>query len=320
MELINHTRYPAGITRMVYAEDRIAAAVLVRVSYRLCDGALMPSEEQPWIVSNEPWASPQGAMAGDSAFYRGGVDIFLFGSAVPAGGRPTTDLMVQLCIGTRFQRRVRVFGPRVWRRRLGRLLPTDPQAFTSLPLTLDHAFGGKDSWDGLETPYPENPDGTGFYLVEGGAVDRPLPQIEDPEHLITRWDDRPAPAGLRPCPPSSPVRAKNGTVVRADGRLKIRPHFFNDAFPEMIADRVDPGDVVEVAGVSSSGLLRLALPCHPLRVRLRFGTERHSFPLAIDQVGLEVSEQRVFVSYRYPFRYVIHELQRRSCELVEDRV
>lgn len=318
MELINNTRYPAGITRMVYGEDRIAAAVLVRVTYTIRDGALVPSDGQPWLVSSEPWLSPQGPMTADMAFYRGGVDVFLFANAEPSGGRPTADMTIQLDIGASFRRRVRAFGPRFWQRRWGRLVPTTPQEYTSLPLTVEHAFGGKDSWDGLGVPYPENPDGTGFYLTEENAVDRPLPRIEDPEHLIERWDDRPAPAGLRPCPPSSPLRAKNGTIVRPDGRLKIRPHFFNDAFPAMIAGRLEPGDRVEATGVSTSGALRFALPRHPLTVRLGFGSESHRFPLAIDQVGIEVAEGRVFIAYRYPFRYIIHELQRRSCELLEE--
>ncbi len=68
MELTNHTRYPALIARMVAAEDRIAASVLVRVKYRIERGRLVPSNEQPWGVSQGPWEGPAGLMEGDLVF------------------------------------------------------------------------------------------------------------------------------------------------------------------------------------------------------------------------------------------------------------
>lgn len=302
---------------MVYGEDRIAASVLVRVTYRLRDGALVPDDSQPWLVSNAPWDGPQGPMASDLVFYKGGVDIFLFASAVPPDGAPATSVPVEISVGTAFKCRVLAFGPRVWQRRLGRLMPSAPAAFTSLPLALEHAFGGQDDWDGLAIPYPDNPEGTGFYLTERSAIDRPLPRIEDASQLIAHWDDRPAPVGMRPCSPGSPLRGKHGTVIQPDGRLKIRPHFFNDAFPAMIAPHAQPGDPVTIVGVSAAGPVCFRLPHHPVRVHLRFGSEAYSTHPVIDQVGIEIAEQRVFVAYRYAFRYVIHELQHRSCELLE---
>jgi len=317
VDLDNHTRYPAGLARMVYGEDRIAASVLVRVTYDIRDEALVPSDAQPWLVSNDPWVGPQGPMVSDLVFYKGGVDVFLFGRAVPEGGGTTTEMDVTLRVGGDFERRVRVFGPRVWYRRFGGLAATSPRPFASMPLGLGQAFGGTDAWDGLAVPYPDNPDGQGFYLSEESAIDKPLPCVEDPAHLVEKWDDRPPPAGLVPMPITSPIRAKNGMIQSANGRAKIRAHFFNAAFPAMIAARVEPGDAVRIEGVSASGPIRLELPRHPLCVRLRFGAEVHEFPLAIDQVGFEVDEQRVFIAYRFPFRYVVHELQERSCELFE---
>ncbi|NVB37692.1 DUF2169 domain-containing protein [Pseudenhygromyxa sp. WMMC2535] len=313
----NHTPYPAGLARMLYRKDRVAAAALVRVTYDLNGEELVPSDTQPWLVSNEPWEGPQGAMASDLVFYRGGVDVFLFANAVPEGGRPTTQMEVAVHIGEQFSRRVWVFGPRVWQRRPGGLEATAPRPFSSMPLELGQAYGGEDDWDGLTVPYVENPEGRGFYLSEDSAVARPLPHIEDPEHLIEKWDERPSPVGLVPMPLSSPLRAKTGVAQFEGGRVEIKPRFFNAAFPEMVASHVDPGDLVMISGVSASGPLRLRLPYHRLCVRLRFGTEVYEHPLAIDQVGFEVEARRVFIAYRFPFRYVLHELQERSCELFE---
>lgn len=317
MELINRTRYPAGLARMVYGDDRIAASVLVRVTYDIKNGELIPSEEQPWIVSNTPWEGPHGLMDGDLIFYKGGVDVFLFGRAVPEGGGSATEMDVEIRIGNGFQRRVRVFGPRVWQRRLGKLVATAPRPFTEMPLTLAYAFGGKDTWDGLEMPWPENPEGQGFYLTEDSAVNRLLPCVEEIEQLITNWDDRPDPAGLVQCPPTSILRAKNGLTILAGGKAKLRARFFNAAFLPMIAADVRGGNLVRVAGMSTSGPKVFLLPNHTFFLRLRFGAEVHELPLVIDQVAVEVDIQRVFVAYRYPFRYIVHDLQERQCELLE---
>lgn len=317
MDLQNRTRYPAAITRMVYRDDRIAASVLVRVTYDLVRGALRPSEDQPWIVSPAPWEGPRGPMDGDAVFYKGGADVFVYGRAVPEGGRPAREMDVEVRIGSAFQRRVRVQGPRVWYRGALGLGATAPLPFTEIPLTLEHAYGGKDRWDGLDVPCQENPEGRGFYLSEASAVDRPLPSVEEIDQLVTRWDDRPTPAGLVHCPTASPLRWKHGVEVTPKGRAELRPRFFNAAFPAMIAARLEPGDAVLLTGMSATGPVAFSLPDNPFLVQLRFGDERHQHPPIIDQVGIEVDLGRVFIAYRYPFRYVIHEMQERECVLVE---
>ncbi len=318
MELVNRTRYPAGLARMVIGrDDRIAASALVRVTYALQGGALTPLEEQPWIVSNAPWEGPHGLMAGDNVFYKGGVDVHLFGRAVAPGGRPLPNTDVEIRLGRDFQRTVRVFGPRVWHRRLGELVATPPRPFFEIPLTLGYAYGGKDEWDALEVPCLENPEGTGFFVTEENAVDRPLPCIEDPDELIQKWDDRPQPAGLGICPPASPLHAKRGLTVSPEGQARISALYFNAAFPRMVAPKLAARDVAWIGGVSRDGPVTFTLPRHAFALRLRFGAESHELPLEVDQIGVEIDLRRVFIAYRAPYRYIVYELQERGCELVE---
>jgi hypothetical protein len=85
----------------------------------------------------------------------------------------------------------------------------------------------------------------------------------------------------------------------------------------MIAPQVVAGDQVQVSGVLRTGRpLAFQIPPFNLRVRLRFGDEIIERPLAIDQVGIESEYNRFFLTYRYPFRYVMYPLQKRSCELL----
>lgn len=315
MELVNTTPYPAQIFRTVIDQERIAASVLARLTFDIVGGSLSPSSTQSWPVSGLPWDSPYGPMDGDEVFWRGGVDVFLFGHARSPGVQPVSRMQVHVGVGA-WQYSLLVIGDRRWQRRRDALVPSDPVPFTEMPLTLEHAFGGKDEWDGLAVGYPANDRGKGFVVEEEHAEGAALPNLEDPDAPITAWNDQPDPVGVGPCPITCPLRMRNGMVLDDEGHLlEIRPHLFNAAFPRMIVDQVQPGDKVWVDGVHPQGRLTFRLPDVAPRVRLKFGDEVIDRTLAIDQIGIEADEGRVFVAYRYPFRYVIHPLQRRHCEL-----
>jgi len=315
MELDNRTRFPAAMFRSVVDEYRLAAAVVARVTFDLTGDGPRAAGAQPWMVSAAPWQSEHGQMDGDEVFYRGGVDIFLFGRA-RAVGRMVGELDVIVEVGG-FRRHVVVLGDRAWVRGVRKLVPTAPAPFASIPLTLAHAFGGKDQWDGLDVPYPDNPDGRGFAIDEKNAEGRMLPNIEDPRHRIIDWDDHPDPVGVGVCPATSGLRLRHGLVLDEHGHITdVKPTLYNAAFPEMIAARVAPGDAVRVTGASRSGVLAFSMPDFPLTVRLQFGDEVIERPMAIDQLGIEPEHDRFFITYRYPFRYVMHPLQKRSCTLL----
>lgn len=317
MQLTNHTRYPADIFRTVMDQERIAASVVKRMTFAITDTNLTAADEQPWIVSGPPWESPQGPMDSDELFYKGGVDIFLFGHARAPRDKAVDRMQVRVAIGG-WSRAVDVIGDRVWERRFGELEPSPPVPFFDMPLGLSNAYGGADEWDGLAVAYPPNPDGKGFYIDEEKAVGSPLPNLEEPDAPIGRWTDQPDPAGLAACPVQSPLRQRNGIGFDDEGAIvEIRGTFFNAAFPRMIAPSVAPGDRVSVSGVSPDGDLTFRLPPASPRLRLTFGDEVIDRTLAIDQIGIEADVRRVFVSYRYPFRYVIHALQPRTCELFD---
>ena len=316
MELTNLTRYPAGLFRSVIDDNRFAAALVSRVTFDMTPNCQDPSDEQPWIVSAAPWKNEHGQMDGDEVFYRGGVDVFLFGNAW-APGRAVTEMNVTLEVGT-FRRHTLVLGDRAWVRRGRNLTPTAPVPFESVPLTLQYAFGGKDQWDGLDIPYPDNPMGRGYAIEEKSAEGRLLPNLEDPQHRIMRWDDRPDPVGFGVCPMTCGLRLRNGIVLDDKKQIQdLKPTLYNSAFPTMIAERVMPGDLVRVSGVLRTGRpLAFPIPAFKMVARLQFGKEVIERPLVIDQVGIEAEHNRIFVTYRYPFRYVLYPLQKRTCELL----
>ncbi len=319
MDLTNHTILPAALYRGALEGDVLFASLVVRATYDLVGHQPRLSEEQAWPLSGAPWECEYGPMDGDEVFYKGGVDLFVFGHARAPRSIKTTQGEVMIEVGESFKRRIAVFGDRVWVKQGRRLVPSEPRPFEEIPLTPQFAFGGKDEWDELDIPFAPNPDGRGFFLEQDRAEGQPLPNLEDPDRLIRNWDDQPDPVGTVPCSMQNPLRVKNGMEVDDQGNLQtLKPVLFNAAYPNMIVDRVAPGDPIRVSGVTGDGPFECRVPTPCPSVRLQFDDEVIDRALAIDQVGLEIDKQRIFVTYRYPFRYVLYPLQRRSCELFYD--
>lgn len=316
MQLTNSAAVPALLARTVINETRLAAALVSRISYRIENDTLVRDEEQPWIVSAPPWGGPEGPMPSDEVLYRGGVDLFVFGTARAPNGRPTNSLPVRVsCRG--FQCQFLVFGDRVWTRKAGQLVATEPKPFVEIPLTLQNAYGGKVLWDQLEIPFVDNPEGKGFCLEENDAVGRPLPNVEDPGHLIKKWDDHPDPVGVGLCPPSFGPRMRESLAFSKEGVLStLRPTLFNAAFPGMVAPSIEPGDTIAIEGMSVQGQTLVKIPPLPLKMRLTMGETIAERPLRIDQVGIQLEKGKAFITYRYPFRYELNRRQRRTCELL----
>src|ERR1700743_2358530 len=126
MDFDNQTAWPARLFRSPLEGDRFAAALVARVTFDLTPGGPVPAADQPWIVSHGPWTSPRGPADGDALFYRGGVDLFLFGTA--HAPRAVPRMQVRLAVGS-FRRTIQVTGDRAWVRRGRGLEATAPAAF-----------------------------------------------------------------------------------------------------------------------------------------------------------------------------------------------
>jgi hypothetical protein len=109
---------------------------------------------------------------------------FAFGKNVAPSSRSMSG-------GASFDRRLRVFGDRVWRDIVGELLPGQPDPFKAIPLSWDRAFGGP-GWDA-------NPAGIG-YSPPKTSPSR-LPNLESPERPIVHPRDKVKATCFAPIPP-----------------------------------------------------------------------------------------------------------------------
>ncbi len=317
MRFFNATPFPAFLHREAIDGDRIAAAVIMRVTYDLGEPS-SPSREQPWRVSPTPWESPAGLAEGDGSFDRHGCDLILLGEAQSPDGRPVTTIEVAVGVQYRSQAppffaSVRVVGDRTWQRINGVLRPSAPLPFDRMPLDLAHAFGGIAVFDELAVPFGDNPRGKGFYLEEELAEGGALPNIESPGQLIDGWTDRPDPAGVGFCPVPFGPRVRRATVIREGQVVGVKHAIFNVAFPSFVCPTPEPGSTLTVRGMGPE--LQLRLPEQQFVAVTRVGATEHCDPLRIDQVGLEVGLGRFFMTYRYTFIYPCRPGDERRCEL-----
>jgi hypothetical protein len=252
--------------------------VIAKSSFPISERGLLPGKTESLLasglkVSADAWGSYR--YEPETAFVKPATDIVLVGHAhAPKGGATMVD--VGLKVGP-VQKVVRVFGDRYWVKTGGQVFASRPHAFQTLPLTYERAFGGWDKSNKDETKWtyePRNPAGRGFgdplRYVEEGKV--PMPNIEDPSHLIGRYGDAPPPAGFGFTSPNWQPRVKlAGTYDDAwsKQRKPLLPkdfdrRFFNAASPGLIAPGYLKGDEeVIVVNAAPTTPLKLRLPGMP---------------------------------------------------------
>lgn len=323
MKLENPTGLPAALVRSSEADDRVTALLVAAATYRIDGERLTPAPSQRPLELDG-----RGPVPTDAVLVKQCVSVCVTGFVYADGARRASARLRAGALDVS----VAAFGPRVWREGVlpGTLTATDPLPFERVAMTWKNAYGGSlrrraavlkvDGEDALlpahEAVYPWNPEGTGYYLDRAEAVDQPLPQLEHPEQLVARWDDRPEPSSLAPYPLWGGLRAS--TVLRGKevdlthvGRLPSR------AAPRTTLDRLEPGARVIVEGMRPRGqALAFTLPAAPVALLVSVGGEEERFVPAVDAVDVDAEAAEVRVLFRAAFSYPIVRGERRRAVLV----
>ncbi|HEY4119578.1 MAG TPA: DUF2169 domain-containing protein [Byssovorax sp.] len=124
-------------------------------------------------------------------------DALLVGKVYTPEGKPLPRCSASFSVGGAALSLL-VTGDRYW------LHPPSPQTseprpFSAMDIGYARAFGGP-GW-------AANPAGRGVFAADAhDAIDRPLPNVEDPRDLVQKPGDRPAPAGFGPLSPHAAHR------------------------------------------------------------------------------------------------------------------
>ncbi len=315
MDLRNKTPYAADLFNCVVTETGLLAAVVVRSTFNLTDDGLHLDTEAPVPVAATPIKIGECELDGEKPFLRNGVDLFIFGQAYAPDQKPVKQLVVNIEVGSEFRRQLLVTGNRYWEKSWKGIAPSAAEPFVAMPLTYTSAYGGKAKGETLPFEYPHNPVGKGFYLEEEEAVGQPLPNLENPTTAIRKWQDQPESVGVEPYSSTWGLRMINSIELDDQDPPKmkrIKPEYFNNAHPDMIIyPAVNSGDQVKVSHLTPTGDFQFEIPDLSLHVHVQLEDRHFLFPLALESIGIQGDEQRVFFTSRVAFNYDVIPLERR---------
>lgn len=209
IQLDNQTAWSAGLYPGWTRDGKRQHTLIFKISHQFSsDGTLSLLPSIPIIEADcyrqIPQSSSLSAVNELAPFKQGG-EVYLYGSAQPYGKNGTTlQVILGLCRGNNhfWTKELRVFGERLWQRKLFGHLPSHPEVIShAVPLIYEHAYGGSDPAH-PEQVYTENPSGVGYSLRGLRTKGLRLPRIEQGPDFISSPASRVKPAGYGPLPPS----------------------------------------------------------------------------------------------------------------------
>lgn len=305
MFVTNRSPYRVVLARAALSKTEGCAAIVVESYYRVGTDGLVPLPAS----AREPRPTDPPDVTGHPVWW--GVSITAAARVAPP--ERTSRWRVSLAVGQQAQE-LAIFGPRRWVRRGRELVPSDPGSFEPLELSYRQSFGGTYEmppglFPGTDLPHPGgtiayalNPTGMGFFGEARAAEGQPLPRIERADQPIQRWEDRPRPGGLSPCPELMALRVQPPALAEppADfepdlGRMLRLLHH---AEGELIFRDIPQGTMIELAGASGDPI-RFIAPSSPVDVEL-LKAERGPAG-ALRALHIDANDRIVCAVHHHPF-------------------
>jgi hypothetical protein len=319
MDLVNETPLPVALVPNA-EQDRVVSLLVLAATYRVGeDGLELAEEQRPLLLLPPP---PE---VGDGYITKWGASVCATGFVYAQDGL-APRATARLRVGAE-ERAIEAFGPRVWREGVGgALAATAPLPFDRIAMSWDNAFGGgvwratrvyklKGGEEAIapehEEAWPANFEGVGYYPERADAVEKPLPNLEDPEHLTVRWDDRPEPVCFAPYPMHGGLRAK---AALKDDRVDYAEHgrVVSRAAPRTTFAEIPAGTRVEVEGMRPKGeVLAFDVPPPPVFADVQAGRRGARLVLATDAIDLDAEARTVRIAWRAVFAYELVQYERR---------
>lgn len=313
-EIKNDLPFEVGILHLADREGVPVAVAVTKATYAIRpEGLTLAEEKQPIFHAGQPYGKPGKSSyryEPECAYFKPATDVVLIGNATAPRGA-ATQVEVEFRVGP-LRKKAAVFGDRFWFSGFTGPTLTGPQPFQEMPLIYERAFGG---WDRSHAdperhvPDSRNRLGCGFQKKFGREDRLPLPNVEDPNDLISDMNSRPNPVGFGFTNPDWQPRAKlAGTFDDAwmQDRMPALPadfdvRFFNAASPGLIAKGYLLGnESVRITGCSVEQYAGFDLPGTPPPVCHFHIAGQNSQPMsaALDTVVVNMIERIVTLTWR----------------------
>jgi len=288
-ELDNKTPFSAALYPLVGPEGEEQLLLVIACSFSGFGGTPGPAAEQ-WAVHDvdeylgDPAASSM-QFESDVCPPKPFVDVLVHGQVHAPGGRPATEVPVQLAVGD-VQKTLLASGPRRW----ASFLPGIPHPFVTLDLVYEHAFGGTRPNGKV---FMENPAGVGFEDL--------LPRLEDPRNRLERkggtcpvagfgivgrhWLPRASLAGTY----DDTWKEKRWPLLPTD----LDPRHFQSAPVDQQSRTIRGGERGHIVNMSQSGAWRFTVPRLDVAVHRFFDHAADVLNPRFDTLWLEPARDRL---------------------------
>jgi len=317
--LENTSAFEAEMALLADENGRDILLILAKATYDInTDGTLKLSEEQQPICFEGEYHGEPGIsslkIAPEANFDKLGTDVVLIGHAYAPNGQPVTQFDVGLQVAN-MRQHIRVFGDRVWQKRktagMTTWVASNPEPIVKIPLIYENAFGGKDLTpedDKHNAFEPRNLLGKGVIAKYSQLEEVPMPNLEDPNHLLQSPSDRPQPLGTGFISPDwQPRLAYAGIYDQAweQTRLPMLPkdfkrEFFNAAHPNLKANGfLNGSEMVHIINACSQGKLSFKLPDEKPKIKFKFQyKDSKQLPVSLDSVIIDSDAMKLTLLWR----------------------
>lgn len=317
LEIKNYTSMSASLIPSLDKNGYDYAVLILKGKYQIIPNQTqLALAEEPAVIceADVHFGEPEKTSVryeSDTAMYKRATDIIVNGHAHVPGKNTVQVMEVSVQVGS-MNKTCRVFGDRHWEKSGLAWGYTPPARFERMPLIYENAYGGVDKTKPAEETAPEfstsNPLGKGFVGIKSSPQEGlALPNIEDPRHLIQKWEDRPTPAGF-----GFITRAWQPRVALAGTyddqwkkkRMPLLPldfdeRYFNGAHPDLISPTLfTGGEPVTIKNMTESGLVSFALPVWNEPVKIFMKGNSKVFKPILDTVVIEPDDNSVSVTWR----------------------
>lgn len=327
MELVNQTPATAKVKLSVDEQTGLKYGIIAAKATFIVhkDGTTEIDTQDPFPLFDADEKTDLGFLPSDLYPRRDPVfEVILLGAAYAKGHNSTPHHLVELTVGNT-TRRIHVFGDRGWETPEKISLP---QSFSRIPLTYEYAFGGSceaffDDNTILDVEDPMNKYGrgfdaekiardlaAGFQAPEGFPkmnYQRILPNLENPEKIISKNSDTPEPYCWATIPPDIGFRMIEAIrVFHRDGKPPeleaTRNMVYHRAHPDWIIDLPPSNTRITMKGMMpDNDSLTFDLP--PVRIIADYvvGNRTGSRELIPQLLMLLPEENRFYLVYRSAF-------------------
>jgi len=330
MELLNATRMRAGYTTGMKPDGRELLVATVKGTFRLPRDGDEPqlADDQVALVEADVFTGEPGLSASlyetDYVPVKPKCDVLLNGSAYAPAARPTTRTSVSLQVGA-ISKSFDVVGNRLWAATIVGAVSSPPEAFTTMPISYDRAFGGVDSAHpdpAKHSCYEFNHAGVGFHQQTGREfIDgKPLPNTQEPGQPVENPRGSYRPMAFGPIGRVWSPRVKLGGTYDQNWIDNIFPFlppdfdelYYQAAPPDQQMDYPVGGEEVVLRNLTPEGYTKFRLPVlnMPVVFYPRHG-ENYERNAVVDTIVIEPDLNRFTMTWRshIPLRKNIFEIE-----------